>query len=62
MAAAFVALRRHARQRNIELTDLALAVVRGDTRPQHPRRRPALRLTGIASWARGRLPGNEAPG
>jgi hypothetical protein len=33
MTTAFDALRRHARQRNIKLTDLALAVVRGDTDP-----------------------------
>jgi GAF domain-containing protein len=33
MTTAFDALRRHARQRNIKLTDLALAVIRGDTDP-----------------------------
>jgi GAF domain-containing protein len=33
MTKAFDALRRHARQRNIKLTDLALAVIRGDTDP-----------------------------
>jgi GAF domain-containing protein len=33
MNAAFGALRQHARQRNIKLTDLALAVVRGDIDP-----------------------------